>query len=216
MIPTGEPRVVSHSGMPRRDLLLFARKASGEFLDGPALQASGHLLPLDRPLPYRLPEGPLWLLPALGEWHAARRNLETLATLKRPAVLLAAERSLCAPGAISPAEVLNLGHRLALSLPALLGELGEPLQKFAVALLAAPGVHLLVSLSRDEAGLRLWAQFEPVAMGMNPGDFKRLTAANWEAILAGEPVHLVRAQPAPTGLFARFKRKKGQPVSTDA
>ncbi len=207
---------MSHSGdshfLPRHDLVLFAPDPSPgetELLDGSALQASHHLLPLDRPLPYRLPDGPLWLLPALGEWHVARRNLETLKSLHRPAVLLAAERSLSVPGAMSPGDVLACGHRLALSLAGLKGKLGPALQRFAAALLADPGVHLLVSLSREEAGLSRWKTFEPADYGMNPGDFKRLTATNWEAILAGEPVHVVRAEPAPTGLFARFKKKKG-------
>ncbi len=198
--------------MPRHDLVLFAPESSPgatDLLDGPALQASGHLHPLDRPLPYRLPDGPLWLLPALGAWHVARRNLEFLKSLHRPAVLLGAERSLSVPGAMTAGEVLAQGHRLALSLAGLKGKLGPPLQRFAAALLADPGVHLLVSLSREEAGLSRWKTFDPAVYGMNPGDFKRLTATNWEAILAGEPGHAVRAAPAPTGLFARFKRKKG-------
>lgn len=212
---------MSHSGdshiTPRHDLVLFAPDLSPgetELLDEPALQASGHLHPLDRPLPYRLPDGPLWLLPALGEWYVARRNLESLKSLHRPAVLLAAERSLSVPGAMTPGEVLASGHRLALSLAALKGKLGPTLQRAAAALLADPGVHLLVSLSREEAGLSRWKTFEPAVYGMNPGDFKRLTATNWEAILAGEPVHTVRAAPAPTGFFARFKKRKGTTIQT--
>lgn len=206
MTPSGD----SHFP-PHHDLVLFApvdSQSATMLLNGPALQASGHLLSLDGPLPYRLPDGPLWLLPAVGEWHAARRNLKDLKALHRPAVLLAAERSLAAPGAMTAGEVLALGHRLALSLAGLTGRLGPATQNFAAALLADPGVHLIASLCREPADLARWKTFEPAALGMNPGDFKRLTVTNWEAILAGEPVHAVRAAPAPTGMFARFKKKK--------
>lgn len=212
MLQSGDPQSSRPSLLPRHDLVLFAPEAHPDgttLLDGEALQASGHLLPLDRPLPYRLPDGPLWLLPALGDWHAARRNLADLKARHRPAVLLAAERSLAAPGAMTAVEILALGHRLALSLAGLTGKLGPAPQRFAAALLADPGVHLLVSLCREPADLARWKTFEPTLHGMNPGDFKRLTATNWEAILAGEPTHAVRAAPAPTGLFARFKKKKG-------
>lgn len=169
-----------------------------------ALRAAGRLLPLDRPLPYRLPDGLLWFEPALSEWQVARRNLQRLAAEGRGAVLVAAERSLAAPGAPEAAEILARGFFFALSLPALLGDLGQGLKTRAAALLAAPGAHLLVSRCRTPAGLSIWQRFDPAACGIDPAGLARLTADNWDLLAAGTRPETVCAVAPRAGLFTRL------------
>ena len=171
-------------------------------------------LPLERPLPYAFAADPVWLRPTLAPWLAARANLERLSRDGRRIILLAAERSLDAPDAPDAQRLFEHGVIFALSLAGLEGRLGAPVQARARALLASPGVHLLVSLAPDApAQSAAWAAFDPEIHGIARERCILLTETNWGRLASGEPPIPVSTIPPQAGFFRRVMgRDKARPA----
>ena len=192
---------------PSRDIAGFA--------DGSRLMHWDTALRLDRPLPYAFAADPVWLLPTLAPWLAARTNLERLSRAGRRIILVAAERSLDAPDAPDAARLLDHGVFFALSLAGLQGQLGAKVQARARALFAMPGAHLLVSLAPDApARAAAWAAFDPEAHGISQPDLTLLTVTNWGRLASGESLAPVHAVPPRPGFFRRvLGRDKVKPAA---